>query len=123
MLRRRTATVIGALCVSIAVVGAPAASGQYPSGGTVQGTDTGSQEVITDLPVLSELPPLPSDGDVTEVPVGDGEPTFGMSGVQSAALTLAAVVLVAGAIGLTLVTRRSRAMPPVERPAAPGPAV
>ena len=121
MVRRRPAAVIGALCVSIAVVGASAATGQSPAGGMNQIVDTGSRAAVTDLPVLSELPPLPTEGESPEEPVGDAGPVPGMSAVQTGALALAAGVLVAGVVGLTLVTRRGRSEGSGERPAPAGP--
>lgn len=99
---RRPVTVIGTLCLSVALIGGPAASGQAVA--------PGAGVEVSDLPVLSELPPLPVDGDSPEAgELGDDESaTFGMSGVQTVALALAAVALVAGGMGLAWVTLRGR---------------
>lgn len=99
---RRPLTVIGTLCLSIALIGGPAAS--------VQAVGPGAGVVVSDLPVLSELPPLPADGDSSEAGdvVGDESTDFGMSGVQTVALVLAAAALVAGGMGLAWVTLRGR---------------
>ena len=103
MVSLRPVTVIGALCVTVAVVGAPAA--------TVQAEEAGPRVVVTDLPVLSELPPLPS-GDATDEVEDDAErEPFALSGVQTIALTLAVAALVVGGAGLALVTRRGRSTP------------
>lgn len=100
MVRRRPLAVIGALCAVIALQGAPV--------GMAQGAGPGSRIVVTDLPQLSELPPLPVEGEDPE-PEEQSEPsTFGMSVVQIVALVLALGVLVAGGMGLALVTRRGR---------------
>lgn len=100
--RRRPATVIGALCVVVMVLGGPVpavAQAKLAPGPRIE---------VTDLPALSELPPLPASGE----PVGSvEEPEFSrdaMSGVQIFALVLAGGVLVAGGFGLALVTRRGR---------------
>lgn len=102
MVRRRPATVIGALCLSVALIGGPAAS--------VQAVGPDVPVVVTDLPVLSHLPPLPAEGASPDADdkVEDSA-VFGMSGVQTVALALAAAALVAGGMGLALVTRRGRA--------------
>ena len=116
MVRRRPAAVPGAvfvglvvalvvaLCLSIAMIGGPAAS--------AQGTGSGARVEVTDLPVLSELPPLPVEGDSPDAGDGEDESSLGISGVQTVALGLAAAVLVAGGMGLALVTRRGRAVLP-----------
>lgn len=114
--RRRPAAVIGALCVSVAVVGGPVASAQP--------VDPAPRVVITDLPVLSELPPLPADGNSD--PSGEGtqeseDSGLEMSGVQTVALVLAASVLVAGGLGLALVTRRGRGAEPDDHGGRPQP--
>ena len=54
MVRRRFATAIGALCLTSLIVGGPVVSAQTAG--------PGAQSVVTDLPVLSELPPLPPEG-------------------------------------------------------------
>ncbi|MFN3601616.1 MAG: hypothetical protein ACK4UY_09535 [Dietzia sp.] len=102
MVRRRPAAVIGALCLSIMMIGAPAASAQGP------GPGPGARVEVSDLPVLSELPPLPVEGDSPEAVDGADSNSLGISGVQTVALGLAAAVLVAGGMGLALVTRRGR---------------
>lgn len=113
MVSLRPVTVIGALCVSVAVVGAPAA--------TVHAEETGPRVVVTDLPVLSELPPLPS-GDPSDEEEDDPErEPFALSGVQTIALTLAAAALVAGGAGLALVTQRGRSIPADEQTEPTGP--
>lgn len=101
MVSLRPAAVIGTLCVSVALLGAPAATAQVPH-------DTGPRVVVTDLPVLSELPPLPTEGDTQEVDEEEDGVLFGLSGVQTVAFVLAAGALVAGGTGLALVTRRGR---------------
>lgn len=113
MVSLRPATVIGALCVSVALVGAPAA--------TAQAEGTGPRVVVTDLPVLSELPPLPANGETDEVEDESDPQPFGLSGVQTIAFALAAAALVAGGSGLAMVTRRGRSEPTDERsePAEP----
>ena len=66
MVRRRPAAVIGALCVALAMAGGPAASAEV--------VGPGVRPVVTDLPVLSELPPLPTAGQPPEAEdEGDGE--------------------------------------------------
>lgn len=108
MVRRQPLAVIGALCAVIALQGAPVA--------LAQGMGTGSQMVVTELPELSQLPPLPAEGEDPE-PEERSEPsTFGMSAVQTAALVLAVGALVAGGTGLALVTRRGRGEPSEESP-------
>ncbi|EFV92979.1 MULTISPECIES: hypothetical protein [Dietzia] len=108
MVSRRPASVIAALSATVALVGVPAASAQ-PPGPAVRG-------VVTELPVLSELPPLPTEGGQPVVDEPEGTGVFGMSGVQTVALVLAASVLVAGGTGLALVTRRGRGEPLDEQP-------
>lgn len=110
MVRRRPATVIGALCLSVALIGGPAVS--------VQAVAPGAGVEVSDLPVLSELPPLPANGDSPPVGdvVGDDSAAFGMSGVQTVAWALAAVALVAGGLGLAWVTLRGRGAVADERP-------
>lgn len=112
MVRRRPASMIAALCATIVLVGVPAASAQPPGPGA---------RVVTELPVLSELPPLPSEGEEEVVDEQEDTDTTGMSGVQTIALALAGAVLVAGATGLALVTRRGRGVLPDEQPPRPGP--
>lgn len=114
MVSLRPATVIGALCVSVALVGAPAAIGQAE--GPVP------RVVVTELPALSELPPLPAEGETDEVEDEPDPEPFGLSGVQTIAFALAAAALVAGGTGLALVTRRGRSDPTDERsqPTDPG---
>ncbi|MBB1029782.1 hypothetical protein G6027_02505 [Dietzia sp. SLG310A2-38A2] len=111
MVRRRPAAVIGAvilaLFLSIGMIGGPAAS--------AQGTGSGARVEVTDLPVLSELPPLPVEGDSPEEGDGSDSSSLGISGVQTVALGLAAAVLVAGGMGLALVTRRGRAAVPEDQ--------
>lgn len=122
MVRRRPAAVPGAvvvalfiaLCLSIAMIGGPAAS--------AQGTGSGARVEVTDLPVLSELPPLPVEGDSPEEGDGTESSSLGISGVQTVALGLAAAVLVAGGMGLALVTRRGRAVLPEDQAAPSDPA-
>lgn len=118
---RRPAAVIGALCVSVAVVGAPVASA---APGTAPRVEVG------DLPVLSELPPLPADAgsdgsgesDASDEETGTSdESDLEMSGVQTAALVLAMSVLVAGGLGLALVTRRGLGAEPNDQEGRPGP--
>lgn len=113
MVSRRHASVIAALSATIALVGVPAASAQAPGPGV--------REVVTELPVLSELPPLPTRGGQTVVEEPEDDGTFGMSGVQTVALVLAASVLVAGGTGLALVTRRGRGELPGEQAPRTGP--
>lgn len=112
MVRRRPASTIAALCAAVVLVGAPTSSAQLPGPGT---------RVVTELPVLSELPPLPSEGDERVVDEQEDADTTGMSGVQTIALALAAAVLVAGGTGLALVTRRTRGELPDEQPPRTGP--
>lgn len=114
MVRRRPATVIGALCLSIAMVGTPVAWGEA--------VDMGPRGVVTDLPQLSELPPLPAHGTSTEEGDEAGSSPFGMSGVQSVALGLAAAALVVGAMGLAYVTYRGRGDLPDWQTGGAGPA-
>lgn len=98
--RRRPLAVIGAFCAVVALQGAPVASAQV--------VGAGSRIVVSELPELSELPPLPVEGHDPE-PAERSEPsTFGMSAVQTVALVLAVAALVAGGMGLALVTRRGR---------------
>lgn len=108
MVRRRPLAVIGALCAVIALQGAPAATAQVP--------EPGPRVVITDLPALSQLPPLPAGGEDAAEEKAPDEGTFGMSAVQMVALVLAVGALVAGGTGLALVTRRGRGTPPEEAP-------
>ncbi|MCT1515026.1 hypothetical protein [Dietzia cercidiphylli] len=126
MVRRRPAAVSGAVFVglvvalvvalwlSVAMIGGPAAS--------AQGTGSGARVEVTDLPVLSELPPLPVEGDSPDAGDGPDSSSLGISGVQTVALGLAAAVLIAGGLGLALVTRRGRAVPPEEQAPPSGPA-
>lgn len=113
MVRRRPTSVIAALCATVALVGAPSVAAQPPGPGV--------RVVVTELPVLSELPPLPTEGDAPTEEDHEGADTSGMSGVQSLALALAAVVLVAGGAGLAVVTRRGRGEAPEEQPRGTGP--
>lgn len=115
MFRRRPAAVIGTLCVAFALVGAPTAP-------EAQAVGPGFRVVVTELPVLSELPPLPAAGETPEEEDDDeeGSAPFGMSGVQSVALALALAALVAGGVGLAVVTRRGLGDPADERPPRPG---
>lgn len=103
MVSLRHATVIGALCVSVALAGAPATNAQMHG--------TAPRVLVTDLPVLSELPPLPANGEADEVDEEQDPGPFGLSGVQTIAFALAAAALVAGGAGLALVTRRGRSDP------------
>ncbi|MDX2357880.1 hypothetical protein [Dietzia sp. PP-33] len=109
MVRRRPAAVIGALCLSIVMVGGPAASAQ------VTGPGPGARVEVSDLPVLSELPPLPVEGDSPQSEEGADSTSLGISGVQTVALALAGAALVAGALGLAVVTRRGRSVVGEER--------
>ncbi|MCY1659036.1 hypothetical protein OVA21_17890 [Dietzia sp. SL131] len=113
MVRRRPASMIAALCAAVVLAGAPMASAQLPG--------PAGRAVVTDLPVLSELPPLPSRGAPADVDEQEVDDTSGMSGVQIIALTLAGAALVAGGTGLALVTRRGRGDLPGEQPARTGP--
>ena len=115
MVRRRSASMIAALCATVVLAGAPMASAQL--------LETGAGAVVTELPVLSELPPLPSEGEPSVVDEKEDPDTSGMSGVQTVALALAAAVLVAGETGLALVTRRGRGDLPDEPPPQTGPLV
>ncbi|UVE94252.1 hypothetical protein [Dietzia sp. B32] len=112
MVRRRPASMFVALCATFVLVGAPVASAQFP--------DPGVRAEVTDLPVLSELPPLPSKGESPHVDEQEDTGSSGMSGVQITALALAAAVLVAGGAGLALVTRRGRGVLPDEPPRRTG---
>lgn len=103
MVSLRPAYVIGALCVSVALVGAPAVNAQMDG--------TGPNVMVTDLPVLSELPPLPAGAETEDVDEARDPDSFGLSGVQTIAFALAAAALVAGGTGLALVTRRGRSDP------------
>ncbi|AVZ38311.1 MULTISPECIES: hypothetical protein [unclassified Dietzia] len=126
MVRRRPAAVSGAvfiplvvallvaLCLSLAMAGGPVAS--------AQGTGSGARVEVTDLPVLSELPPLPVEGDSPETEDESDSSPLGISGVQTVALGLAAAVLVAGGMGLAVVTRRGRVVLPEEQAPPTGPA-
>lgn len=108
MVRRRPLAVIAALGAVIALQGAPVA--------VAQDMGSGSRMVVTDLPELSELPPLPVEGEDPE-PEEQSEPsTFGMSAVQTVALVLALGALVAGGTGLALVTLRGRGEPSEDAP-------
>lgn len=100
MERRRPLAVIAALCAVVALHAAPVA--------TAQVAGAGSRIVVTDLPELSELPPLPVEGVDPESEEKSEPSTFGMSAVQMVALALAVGALVAGGTGLALVTRRGR---------------
>ncbi|AWH94363.1 hypothetical protein [Dietzia psychralcaliphila] len=119
MVRRRPAAVIGAvivaLCLAFMVIGGSVASAQGPG--------PGARVEVTDLPVLSELPPLPVEGDSPEAEDGSDSNSLGISGVQTVALGLAAAALVAGGMGLALVTRRGRAVLAEDqaRPSGPAP--
>lgn len=115
MVRRRPASMIAALCAAVVLAGAPIASAQAQLPGP------GGREVVTDLPMLRELPPLPSKGESPDLEEHEVEDTSGMSGVQIIALALAAAALVAGGTGLALVTRRGRGGLPGEQPARTGP--
>lgn len=112
MVRRRPASLIAALCATVLLAGAPAAPAQPP--------EPAGRVVVTELPVLSELPPLPAEGDKSDVDEEDTDAS-GMSGVQIIALGLAAAALVAGGTGLALVTRRGRGDLPDERSSRTGP--
>lgn len=101
--RRRPAAVIGAFCASVALLGVPEAVAQ-PLG-------PNPAAPLDELPVLSELPPLPTDGEDSGSSEETDESDFGlggMSGVQTVALGLAGTVLVAGGVGLAVVTRRGK---------------
>ena len=76
MVSRRPASVIAALSATVALLGVPAASAQ-PPGPAVR-------EVETELPVLSELPPLPTRGGQTivEEPEGDAVETTASAGAK-----------------------------------------
>ena len=115
MVPRRSASMIAALCATIVWAGAPVASAQL--------LETGARTVVTELPVLSELPPLPAEGEPSVADEKEDPDTSGMSGVQTVALALAAAVLVAGGTGLALVTRRGRGEQPDEPPPQTGPLV
>ncbi len=107
--RRRPLAVIAALSAVVALHGAPVAADVVSV----------PRIAVTDLPVLSELPPLPAEGEVSE-PEQQSEPKDdGMSAVQIIALVLAVGVLVAGGTGLALVTRRARGEV-AEEPSQPG---
>lgn len=96
--RRRPAALLGAVGVALALVATPAAEARP------FGVDSDLSGI--EVPVLSELPPLPENG-ATVDPTGQAEPSDSrLSGVQTAALVLAGSVLVAGGVGLALVTRR-----------------
>lgn len=116
MVRRRPAAVIGAFGLSIALIGGPNATIQ------AQAPVAGARVVVTDLPVLSELPPLPGEGEAPAAEDAEESTDFKFSGVQTVALVLAGAVLVAGAIGLTVVTRRGRVTVAEDRSGPPGPA-
>lgn len=117
--RRRPAVVITALCVSVAVLGGPA-----PAVSAAQPVVGNPPIEVTDLPVLSELPPLPAQGEPEES-AEEGESSSGeITAVQVLALVLAASVLVAGGLGLALVTRRDRSADldeQLDRPSPTGP--
>lgn len=101
---RRPAAMIAAACAAVALAGAPTAGAQ-PFG-------VGDAAPEIEYPVLSELPPLPAEGG-DESPADETDPSDStFSGIQTAAFVLAGVVLVAGAAGLTLVTRRGRGEDP-----------
>ncbi|TCW23896.1 hypothetical protein [Dietzia cinnamea] len=108
MVSRRPASVVVALSATIALVGVPAASAQPPG--------PAGRVVVTELPVLSELPPLPTKGGQPIVDEPEDTGVFGRSRVQTVALVLAASVLVAGGTGLALVTRRGRGEPLEDQP-------
>lgn len=104
--RRRPAAALGAACLAVALAGAPAADARP------MGADRGFSGI--EFPVLSELPPLPADGNGHD-PTGAPEPSdSAVSGVQTVALVLAGSVLIAGGLGLALVTRRGRGDEPEE---------
>ena len=73
--RRRPLAVIGALCAVIALHGAPVAS--------AQDVGPGSRIVVSDLPELSELPPLPVEGQDPEPEERSESSPFRMSVVQT----------------------------------------
>ena len=117
MERRRPTAVLGGLCAAFALVTVPAATAP-PA--TAQAFGPDAPLTVDRLPELRELPPLPSDG----VPADGGEEESsddGSSGVQTAALVLAGTVLVAGGLGLAVVTRRGRTETPADRPGHPTP--
>ena len=99
-----------AWCLAVALIGGPAAS--------AQAVGPGAGVEVSDLPVLSELPPLPADGDSSEAgeAVEDDSTSFGMSGVQTVALALAGAALIAGGLGLAWVTLRGRGKVADEQP-------
>lgn len=114
MVRRRPATVIGALCVALTVVVVPSAP--------VHAVGPGARVVVTELPGLTELPPLPTAGEPSDNDDDEVDSTLnGMSVVQTVALALALAVLVAGGVGLAVVTRRGRGDLPDDRLARTGP--
>lgn len=101
MVRRRPLAVIGALSAVIALQGAPVASAQVVVVGP------GPQVMITELPALSELPPLPGEGEESEDDETKAD-SDGLTAIQTAAFVLAVGALVAGGTGLALVTLRGR---------------
>ena len=113
MVRRRPATVIGALCVALTVVVVPSAP--------VHAVGPGARVVVTELPGLTELPPLPTAGEPSDNDDEVDSTLNGMSVVQTVALALALAVLVAGGVGLAVVTRRGRGDLPDDRLARTGP--
>ena len=100
MVRRRPLAVIGALSAAIALQGAPVASAQVVVG-------QGPQVMITELPALSELPPLPGEGEESEEDEAEAD-SDGLTAIQMVAFVLAVGALVAGGTGLALVTLRGR---------------
>lgn len=100
MVRRRPLAVIGALSAAIALQGAPVASAQVVVG-------PGPQVMITELPALSELPPLPGEGEESEEDEAEAD-SDGLTAIQMVAFVLAVGALVAGGTGLALVTLRGR---------------
>lgn len=114
--RRRPAAAIGALCMAVAVLGGPAPAMAQAEVGA------GPRIEVTDLPVLSELPPLPAEGDPADSGEDSESSSVEMSGMEIFALALAGSVLVAGAFGLALVTRRGRGEHGADRGERPDPA-
>lgn len=107
MYRRRPLVALTTLCVAVAMTGAPVASAQPPV--APPGAEVSDLPTLSELPPVSELPALPSDEEDEETEVEDDTSESDRSGVQTAALVLAVGALVAGGLGLALVTRRGRA--------------